>query len=320
MLIRTLHFEQASIIAAVVCSLIVAGLLKGTIGVGMPVVALPLLSLFIDVKSAAMLLSMPLVFSNLPQALEGGKSGRCLMQLMPVFLGMIPGLFLGVRVLLAVDANVARIIAGLVLMGVGGITLLAPKLQLQSRLVLPTGITFGFFGGILGGIAAMPGPLVFIFLLAKGLRGKAFTKEASLYLVVSAGLMAILLTASHQFSWLDVSVSTAAMLPVVLGMYVGQHMRDKIAPETFMKLVLIAVIAAGAELVRHGLFGWRACRCPAVGSSSAAAASRCCFEGGTRGLGASRPSTLRRTTRQASRRTSRSLNCTRHLLHCTEVS
>jgi uncharacterized membrane protein YfcA len=50
----TLYFEQASIIAAVVCSLIVAGLLKGTIGVGMPVVALPLLSLFIDVKSAAL--------------------------------------------------------------------------------------------------------------------------------------------------------------------------------------------------------------------------------------------------------------------------
>src|SRR5467141_1928096 len=214
MLIRTLYSEQASIIAAVVCSLIVAGLLKGIIGVGMPVVALPLLLLFIDIKSAAMLLSMPLIFSNVSQALEGGKTGRCLMQLMPVFLGMIPRLFLGVRLLLALDANVAKIIAGLVLMGVGGITLLAPKLQLQSRLVLPT-------GGILGGIAAMPGPLVFIFLLAKGLRGKAFTKEASLYLVVSAGSLAILLTASRQFSWLDVSISTAAMLPVVLGMYVG---------------------------------------------------------------------------------------------------
>ena len=167
MLVRTLDFEQVSIIAAVVCSLLVAGLLKGTIGVGMPVVALPLLSLFIDVKSAVTLLSMPLILSNLPQALEGGKTGRCLMQLMPVILGIIPGLFLGVRVLLAVDANVTKIIAGLVLMGVGGVTLLAPTLQLQSRLVFPTGITFGFFGGILGGIAAMSGPLVFIFLLER---------------------------------------------------------------------------------------------------------------------------------------------------------
>lgn len=250
----TLYFAHASIIAAVVCSLIVAGLLKGTIGVGMPVVALPLLSLFIDIKSAAMLLSMPLVFSNLPQALEGGKTGQCLMQLTPVLLGMIPGLFLGVRVLLALDANVARMIAGVVLIGVGGMTLLAPKLQLQPRLVLPAGIAFGFFGGILGGLAAMSGPLVFIFLLAKGLRGQAFTKEASLFLVISSAFLAVLLTASREFSWIDVSVSTAAMLPVAVGMYAGQHMRDKIAPETFRKLVLIAVIAAGAELLRHGLF------------------------------------------------------------------
>ena len=254
MLIRALFFEHASLIAAVIFSLIVAGLLKGIIGIGMPIVALPLLSLFVDIKSAAMLLSMPLIFSNLPQALEGGRTGRCLMQLMPVVLGMIPGLFLGVRVLLALDATVAKMIAGLVLMGVAGVTLLAPKLQFQSRLVLPTGITFGFFGGILGGIAAMPGPLVFIFLLAKGLRGKAFTKEASLYLVISGGLLAVFLTASRQFSWLDVSTSTAAILPVGLGMYVGQHMRDKIAPETFRKLVLIAVIAAGADLLRRGFF------------------------------------------------------------------
>jgi uncharacterized membrane protein YfcA len=137
-------------------------------------------------------------------------------------------------------------------MGVGGVTLLAPKLQLHSRLVLPAGVTFGFFGGVLGGIAAMAGPLVFIFLLAKGLRGKAFTKEASLYLVVSSGLLAILLTASPAFNWVDVAVSTAAMAPVALGMALGQQLRDKIAPDTFKTLVLVAVIAAGAELVRHG--------------------------------------------------------------------
>ena len=44
------------------------------------------------------------------------------------------------------------------------------------------------------------------------------------------------------------------MAPVLLGMYLGQHMRDKVAPETFKMLVLIAVIAAGADLLRHGFF------------------------------------------------------------------
>jgi uncharacterized membrane protein YfcA len=45
-----------------------------------------------------------------------------------------------------------------------------------------------------------------------------------------------------------------AMLPVMLGMYVGQHMRDRIAAETFKKLVLIAVMATGDGLLRLGFF------------------------------------------------------------------
>jgi uncharacterized membrane protein YfcA len=77
----------------------------------------------------------------------------------------------------------------------------------RASLDFASGITFGFLGGILGGMAAMSGPLVFIFLLTKGLRGKAFTKKVSLYLVVSsAGLLVILLTTSLQFHWFDVSV------------------------------------------------------------------------------------------------------------------
>jgi len=74
---------------------------------------------------------------------------------MHVILGMIPGLFLGVQLLLTFNARVAEIIAGLVVMGAGGVTLLAPKLQFQSRWILPADITFGFLGGILGGLAAI---------------------------------------------------------------------------------------------------------------------------------------------------------------------
>jgi len=212
MLIHAPYFEQASIIAAVVCSLIVAGLLKGIIGVGMPVVALPLLSLFIDIKSAAMLLSMPLIFSNVPQALEGGKTGRCLMQLMPVFIGMTPGLFLGVRLLLALDANLARIIAGLVLMGVGGVTLLAPKLQLQPRWGLTNRHHIRIFRRDSGRCRSDVGTACFYISACKGTERKGVHKGSIAVSRRFLGLLAILLTASRQFNWLDVLVSTAAML------------------------------------------------------------------------------------------------------------
>jgi uncharacterized membrane protein YfcA len=107
---------------------------------------------------------------------------------------------------------------------------------------------------LLGGIAAMAGPLVFIFLLAKGLSGRAFTKEASMFLVVSSILLASALMSSRQFDWRDIAISTLATAPVVLGMLAGQKLRDAIPADAFRKLVVLAVLLSGAQLVWKGVF------------------------------------------------------------------
>ena len=250
------HIAEAAtpgLIALLAFSLLIAGLLKGVIGVGMPVVAFPLLSMLVDVQTAVMLLSVPLVVSNIPQALEGGLVTQTLWSLAPVLVGMVPGVWIGVAVLLNVDPAVAKTIAGAVVMLVAALTLLAPKLQIKQRLVVPVGLGAGFCGGLLGGIAALSGPLVFIFLLAKGLRGRAFTKEASMFLVVSSVLLALALTSSPRFDWHDVLISTLATAPVVAGTLVGQKVRDAVPADAFKKLVVLVVLLSGAQLVWSGM-------------------------------------------------------------------
>ena len=71
---------------------------------------------------------------------------------------------------------------------------------------MPVGLGAGFAGGLLGGVAALTGPLVFTYLLAKGLHGKEFTKEASLFLVLSSALLAIFLASSSKFDWSDLDL------------------------------------------------------------------------------------------------------------------
>lgn len=71
------------LIALLAASLAIAGLVKGAIGVGMPVLAFPLLSMLVDVQTAVMLLSVPLVLCNIPQALEGGLVPQTLWSLLP---------------------------------------------------------------------------------------------------------------------------------------------------------------------------------------------------------------------------------------------
>lgn len=242
------------LIVLLAVSLVIAGLVKGVIGVGMPIVAFPLLSMLVDVQIAVMLLSVPLVLSNIPQALEGGLVTQTLRSLAPVLVGMMPGVWIGVAVLLNVDPAEAKIVAGLSVILVAALLLLAPKLKINQRMVGPVGLGAGFCGGLLGGIAALSGPLVFIFLLAKGLRGQAFTKEASMFLVVSSVLLASALTSSQKFDWRDVLISTLATAPVVAGMLVGQKVRDAVPADAFKKLVVLAVLLSGAQLVWKGMF------------------------------------------------------------------
>src|SRR5438552_10273875 len=174
MLVDVVTAVPFSILVALMVSLMLAGMLKGIIGVGMPIVAVPLVTMFIDVRAAVMLLSMPLVLSNIPQALEGGGAAECLLRLSPVLIGMLPGTLVGVAMLLIVKASVAKLLTGFVVLVVGSLTLFKPEFKLPSKSHTPMGLLSGFSGGVLGGLAAMPGPLVFTYLLAKGLRGRTF--------------------------------------------------------------------------------------------------------------------------------------------------
>ena len=255
MLGHTVETATPGLIALLAVSLVIAGLVKGVIGVGMPIVAFPMLSMLVDVQTAVMLLSMPLVLSNIPQALEGGLVGQTLWSLAPVLAGMIPGLWIGVAVLLNVDPAAAKIVAGVGVIVVAALNLLAPRLQIKRRMIGPVGLGAGFCGGLLGGIAAASGPLVFMFLLAKGLSGKAFTKEASMFLVVSSLLLASVLAASRTFDWHDALISALSTAPVVAGMLVGQKLRDAVPADAFKKLALLVVLMSGAQLVWEGMFG-----------------------------------------------------------------
>ena len=144
--------------------------------------------------------------------------------------------------------------AGASVILVAALTLLAPKLQIKRRMIGPVGLGAGFCGGLLGGIAALAGPPVLIFLLAKGLSGRAFTKEASMFLVVSSVLLASALTSSRQFDWHDVLISILATVPVVAGMLVGQKVRDAVPADAFKTLVVLVVLLSGAQLVWKGMF------------------------------------------------------------------
>jgi uncharacterized membrane protein YfcA len=55
---HVIEIATPALITLLVLVLVIAGVLKGLIGVGMPIVAFPMLTMLVDVQTAVMLLSI----------------------------------------------------------------------------------------------------------------------------------------------------------------------------------------------------------------------------------------------------------------------
>ncbi len=91
-----LHPELVAL--ALICGLMLAagGLAKGTLGVGMPLISVPLLSLVLPASQAIGLLTAPSLGSNLWQDWKGGRFRYSLKRLSPLILAQFVATVLAV--------------------------------------------------------------------------------------------------------------------------------------------------------------------------------------------------------------------------------
>lgn len=235
-------------------ALFLGGLVKGVVSIGVPLIAIPLLTGLLSVKQAVLLLSMPIILGNIPQALEGGKTWPTLKSIGFLVVGAVAGIALGVKILFAIPAHLAVGLAGLILLVAALALLFAPKFSLPKKSSGLIGLLAGFFSGLMEGVSAIPGPLLATYLIATGATGKRFTKEIALVLVISVAVLIFVFGQSRHASGADLVISALAAIPVVAGIIAGRPLRDALPPKLFRAVVLVFIIAAAAQMVmRSGL-------------------------------------------------------------------
>jgi uncharacterized membrane protein YfcA len=236
-----------------ILALMAAGAAKGVIGVGMPIVAIPLVSHFVELPAAVALLSIPLILSNLRQAVEGGGTVAALEKLAPVLTGFSVGLVIGVSLLLTLDGPWLRAVIGLALLAA-----VVPMIAKSERTLSPAseriaGPIAGLLGGLFGGVAALPGPMVFVYLLATAQGRNRFVKLASVYLVVSSAALVLALGHFGHFTLADAVVSLVSVIPVLIGMSLGAQIRPHVPTKLFRWMVLAVVVASAIDLLFTGV-------------------------------------------------------------------
>lgn len=240
-------------LVAVLIALVVAGMTKGLLGIGMPIIAVPLLNLIVDLRVTVALLAIPLIITNIPQAVQGERIPVVLRRLYPILAGMVVGVAVGVTILSIIDPAYLKPFVGIILIAVTALMWFAPKLAVSARVERFASPFVGVLGGLAGGLAALPGPFVFVYLLALGLKRDRFVQYSSMFLVLSAAVMTIFLGGRGVMDWSDAAMSTLATLPIFVGMWGGTFVRQFVSQELFRKLILIVVAVSGSHLLLGGI-------------------------------------------------------------------
>lgn len=235
--------------ATVAITFLLAGIVKGVTGMGLPTLAMGLLGTIMPPVSAASLLIVPSVFTNGWQLFAGPSFSSILRRLWLMMIGILIGTMAGSQ-LLASD-NVKWTTAGLgaALVVYAVYTLLARQLTVPAsaeRLMSPA---VGFVTGIVtGGTGVFVVPAV-PYIQALGLSRDDLIQALGLSFTVSTIALGVGLASHGAFQVEHIAMSSLAVAPALLGLWLGQILRQEISPETFRRWFLIFLILLGLELL-----------------------------------------------------------------------
>lgn len=231
---------------------IAAGLVKGVTGMGLPTVAMGLLGLLMPPPAAAALLVLPSLLTNLWQLLAGPALAQIVRRLWLMMTGMIIGTLAGSSLLIHLNPRWSSLALGVVLIAYAGYALRGPAVQVSARVEKRLSPLMG--GLITGATGVFVIPAV-PWLQALGFRRDELVQALGLSFTLSTLAMAAGLSLHAGWRAESLLLSTLALLPALLGMWLGQRIRSRLSPQRFRQGFLLFLLALGLELVLRGLLG-----------------------------------------------------------------
>lgn len=233
----------------VFATFLVAGMVKGVTGMGLPTVAMGVLGAILSPLAAASLLVIPSLVTNLWQLLAGPRFGALARRLWPMMVASAAGTLIGAPLLVGGSAGSTTGTLGAVLVAYALYTLFAPPLPTPARHERWLSPLVGLVTGLIAGgtgvfvIPAVP------YLQALRLEKEDLVQALGMSFTVSTIALGLGL-ASHQVWQVEhLVLSALAVAPALIGMWAGQRLRRRISPATFRRWFLIMLALLGAEML-----------------------------------------------------------------------
>ncbi len=241
--------EPIVLLAVTTAVLLLAGFVKGVIGLGLPTIAIGLLGLMMAPAQAAALLVVPNLVTNVWQLATGAILAALLRRLWPVMLGILLGTLAGAPFLATQGGAFATLMLGgaivvYALLGLSAVRWhVAPRAEpwLGPIIGAATGLVTAWTGVFV--VPAVP------YLQALGLGKEDLVQALGLSFLTSTVAFALALVATSGFQVTTAGASLAALAPALIGMLVGQRVRQRISQTLFRRCFFSGLLLLGAYLM-----------------------------------------------------------------------
>ncbi|MCU1737302.1 MULTISPECIES: sulfite exporter TauE/SafE family protein [Pseudomonas] len=232
---------------------LLAGMIKGVIGLGLPTVAMGLLGLAMAPTQAAALLIIPATLTNVWQLATGGHLSTLLRRLWPMLLAIFLGTAAGTGWLGGMDGGhgmVRALGAALLLYALSGLFL--PALRVGTRTERWLGPVCGLVTGLITsatGVFVIP---AVPYLQALGLNRDELVQALGLSFTISTLALALGLFWRGALGEGALGASLLVLLPAILGMLFGQWLRQRVSATLFKRVFFIGLGLLGGHLLIGG--------------------------------------------------------------------
>ncbi|HUF97711.1 MAG TPA: sulfite exporter TauE/SafE family protein [Ilumatobacter sp.] len=234
--------------AVVVAAVLVGALVKSVTGMGLPLVAIPIMTIFMPTETAVAVIALPNVAQNLTLVYRF-REWRSAVRLLPAFcvagvLGAVAGAF-------ALDVVDERVLQVALLVMVSGYLISAmthPDLAITDRAerigTVPVGALAGLFQGAIG----ISGPVVGTWHHGLKLHRDAFVFSIATVFTLTGAAQAIVLGAQGKYADRWAAIAVVAVI-VLVTVPVGSRLRTRLPVVWFHRLVLVLLGVSCISLV-----------------------------------------------------------------------
>lgn len=238
-------------IVVILLAVVAGALVKAITGMGFPLVAIPVISLFVSVETAVVVIALPNVTANGLLAWRERHAWPRTRDL-PVLIGTsVVGAVIGTFLLVRLPERALTLALAVAVLFYIATRLRRPDLRIDpdraTRLAPGLGLVAGVFQGGIG----VSGPIVAPWIQSYRLVREAFVLSVTCLFLFSGAAQLLILAADGQYDRARTLATLAALVPAVGLIPVGTRLRDRLSSEAFDAAVLgLLGLSAIALLIR----------------------------------------------------------------------